>query len=320
MEKTGTYLHHAIRNVPIPMAGVALGLAALGNLWQPVAPWAHALCGTVSLVMALLVAARIALFPKEVREDLANPMVAAVSATFLMSFMQLATYLAPYFYMGAAVLWFASVACHLCLMAWFSVRHMKDVGLSRVFPTFFIAYVGIIVASATSPVFGMQALGLVLFWLGFAAYPLLLVLVTMRYVKHPMPEAAQPLFCIYAAPASLSLVGYLTVVPDPNPVFVTVLLILGQALFLMVLTQVPRFLKGGFKPSFAAMTFPFVISAAALGKALDFFQVDLGIQGLVPLDWVCGAEAVFAAVMVFVVVFGFARFLHGHGMKAHAQA
>ena len=34
-----------IKKVPIPTAGVALGLAALGNLLQPYTDVAHSLCG-----------------------------------------------------------------------------------------------------------------------------------------------------------------------------------------------------------------------------------------------------------------------------------
>lgn len=46
-----------IKSVPIPAAGVALGLAALGNLLQPHAEAAHIVCGVLSLCfVALLVA------------------------------------------------------------------------------------------------------------------------------------------------------------------------------------------------------------------------------------------------------------------------
>ena len=38
-----------IKKVPIPTAGVALGMAALGNLLAPYVPVAHGLCGVLSL-------------------------------------------------------------------------------------------------------------------------------------------------------------------------------------------------------------------------------------------------------------------------------
>ena len=46
-----------IKKVPIPAAGLALGLAALGNLLQPYTEIAHGFCGILSLlIVSMLVA------------------------------------------------------------------------------------------------------------------------------------------------------------------------------------------------------------------------------------------------------------------------
>ena len=141
-------------------------------------------------------------------------------------------------------------------MTWFTKKFLFAFDLKNVHATYFIAYVGIIVASLTSPTFGMQALGNILFWFGFICYAALFVLVTVRYIRHEVAAPAKPTFCVYAAPMSLSLAGYLAVTPEPNLALVAVMAIAAQMLFVFVLTQVPKFIKGGFYPSFAAMTFP----------------------------------------------------------------
>ena len=82
-------------------------------------------------------------------------------------------------------------------------------------------------------------MGHLLFWFGFACYVVLLGLVTYRYMKHEIPESARPLFCIYTAPMSLSLVGYLATAPQPNLVFVLAMLVLAQVLFAVVLSRSP---------------------------------------------------------------------------------
>ena len=261
-----------IKKVPIPTAGVALGLAALGNLLQPYAEIVHLACGALSLGLAFLLIAKIALFPRMIRDDLRNSVLASVSATLFMTLMQLATYLAPLAPPAAFALWAAAIVSHLALMVWFTARFIRRFKLHEVFPTYFICYVGIIVASATAPVFDMEAIGYALFWFGFACYAVLLVLVTYRYAKHEAPESARPLFCIYTAPMSLSIVGYLATAPDPSPAFVAVMLVLAQLLYLVVLSRLPQLLRLRFYPSFAAMTFPFVITATALGQAVAFLS------------------------------------------------
>lgn len=299
-------MREIIKKVPIPTAGVALGLAALGNLLQPYTEIVHIVCGALALLLIAMLAAKIILFPGMIRDDLHNSIMASVSATLFMTLMQLAGYLAPLAYAPAFVLWSAASIAHLALMGWFTVRFVAHFKLHEVFPTYFICYVGIVVASATAPSFGMQPVGHILFWFGFACYVVLLALVTYRYVKHEIPESARPLFCIYTAPMSLSIVGYLATAPDPNPLFVGVMLGLAQVLFVVVLTRLPVLLRLKFYPSYAAMTFPFVITATALGKALAFFQAG----GVFVPDALYVLFAAEAAVSVVMVGYVFAHYLH----------
>lgn len=300
-------MHELIKKVPIPTAGVALGLAALGNLLQPYTEVVHTACGILSLVLVGLLIAKIALFPDMIRDDMRNSILASVSATLFMTLMQLATYLAPFAIVPAFALWAAAVAGHLGLMVWFSARFIRRFKLHEVFPTYFICYVGIVVASATSPAFGMETAGHALFWLGFACYLVLLVLVTYRYAKHEVPEAARPLFCIYTAPMSLSIVGYLATSPDPSAIFVGALLVCAQALYLVVLSRLPKLLRLRFYPSFAAMTFPFVITATAFGQATAFLNT-AGVALPAAADVLFVAETAVAVVMVAYVLGHYARF------------
>ena len=305
-------MRELIKKVPIPTAGVALGLAALGNLLQPYTEIAHLLCGGLSLFLVSLLVAKVILYPSMIRDDLQNSIFASVSATFFMTLMQLSGYLAPVAMVPAFGLWCAAIVGHFTLMAWFTAHYMRHFKLTEVFPTYFICYVGIIVASVTSPVFHMEAFGNAIFWFGAICFAALLVMVTMRYIKHEIPEPARPLFCIFAAPMSLSLVGYLAVTPNPNVVAVAVLMCLGQLLLLGVATQLPKFIALKFYPSYAAMTFPFVISAMALGKGIQaLYAAGVAIPALPMVEALIALETVFAAVMVTYVFVHYMKFFFG---------
>lgn len=301
-------MRELVARVPIPLAGVALGLAALGNLVAPWAPAIYGLCGILAALCAALLLAKVMMFPAQIREDFQNPILASVSATFCMALMQLAGYTAVFSFALGFVLWIAAVSAHLVLMGWFGFHFIRRFSLSQVFPTWFITYVGIIVAAVTAPLFSMEALGTVLFWFGFASYPVLLATITVRYIKHPVPEAARPLFCIYTAPASLSLVGYLAITPEPNLLFATALLVAAQAFLILVLFRLPQFLALSFYPSYAAMTFPFVITATALTQMLGLFALE-GIAVPEVLNLLCAAETFLAVAMVSYVVVRYAWFL-----------
>ena len=307
-----------IKKVPLPTAGVALGLAALGNLLQPYSEVARGLCGMLSLALVALLLAKVVRHPDMIREDFKNSILASVSATLLMAIMQLSTYLAPATLWGGFALWSMAVGLHLGLMMWFTSRFIRRFQLKEVFPTYFICYVGIIVASVTSPTYGAEALGHGLFWLGFACYAVLLAVVTYRYAKHEVPEGARPLFCIYTAPMSLSLVGYLATAPEPNPVMVGVMLVLAQGFLVLVLSRLPKFIGLPFYPSYAAMTFPFVISATALSQGVAFLN-GLGAGLPAALDVLVLAETGLAVVMVGYVLTCYLRFFFKRAEQPASQ-
>lgn len=311
-----------IKQLPIPTAGVALGLAALGNLLLPYSALAHTVCGLAATALLLMLVIKIVRFAGVVRNDFRNPIFASVSGTFFMALMQLATYLEPFWHAGAFALWAASLVGHGLLIVWFTAVFIAGFKLSDVYPTYFICYVGIIVGAVTSPSFGMEGLGMALFYGGFACYLVLLVIVTLRYAKLGVPEGARPLFCIYAAPMSLSLAGYLTVAPEPNVAFALVLATLAQALFFIVLLRLPSLLKLPFYPSYAAMTFPFVITAVALGKVVGLLELQ-GIVAPTAVLVLLAAETVFATGMVLYVTahyLGHFRKLWLSGRKAPEMA
>lgn len=262
-----------IKNIPIPTAGVMLGLAALGNLLAPYSIIVKIICGILSALLGALLFAKIIKYPKLVHADLkGNPVLGSVFATFFMATMQLCTYVAPVLPVLSKAVWCLAVAAHIILIIWFSKNFVMNLEMKNVFPTHFIAYVGIVVGAVTSPVFNCIQLGIYIFYFGFAAYMLLLLLVTYRYIKMPPQEAAvKPLICIYTAPMSLSLAGYFAVIPEKSFLMITIMQICAQLLFFFILSLMPKLLRLPFYPSYAAFTFPFVITAIALKQSLAYY-------------------------------------------------
>ena len=66
-------MRELIKKVPIPTAGVALGLAALGNLLQPYTEIAHLLCGGLSLFLVSLLVAKVILYPSTICRTPSSP-------------------------------------------------------------------------------------------------------------------------------------------------------------------------------------------------------------------------------------------------------
>lgn len=308
------------KGVPLPKGGLTLGILALGNLLISMFPGVAAapirvVFGVVALAFFIPIAAKFIMHPAVIlREDANNPVVAPVSATIAMTVMQFATYLASIggvWMTIALVVWAIAVVANAVLMVWVAYRFVfREFKLANVYPTWFVGFVGIVVASATSAQVGARPVGRVIFWIGFVLYMAMLVLVTVRVFRIELPDAVKPSLAIYTAPMSLSISGYTTAFDEPNVWFVLVMLILAQILLVIVLTRMPKLLRLPFVPSYAAFTFPFVITATALFKALNLFAAN----GWAFPTWLYGlqiVETVLACVIVAYVACRFAIAMRG---------
>ena len=124
-----------LAKVPIPTGGVALGLAALGILLKQFSMAAYIACGISAALMLSLLLGRLFVDASSVRKDFDNPILASVSATFLMALMQLTTYVAPFAYVPALLVWSVAVLLHAVLSVWFTMRHLMQIQLKNVYPT-----------------------------------------------------------------------------------------------------------------------------------------------------------------------------------------
>ncbi len=300
-----------IKSVPIPTAGVMLGLAALGNLLAPYSFTLKWLCGILAIILGGMLLLKIIRYPKMIHADMSgNPVLGSVAATFFMAIMQLCTYFSAMLPVLSRSIWLLAVLSHILLIVWFTKNFMINLELKNVFPTFFIAYVGIIVAAVTSPTFNFTDVGIYIFWFGFLAYLLLLILITYRYIMIPPAESAvKPLICIYTAPMSLSLAGYFAVIPDKNFLIISIMQVAAQFLFFFILSLMPKLLRLPFYPSYAAFTFPFVITATALRLSLNYYE-RIGVTLHIFFQYLYYFEATIATLIVAYVSLHYIRFFY----------
>lgn len=244
-------------------------------------------------------------YPDTFREDMKNPIMASVFCTSTMALMLLAGYLKPYIGMAADAVWYLAIVLHIILIIFFTVRFILKLQIQKVFASYYIVYVGIVVASVSAPAFQATELGTILFWFGLSALLALLVLVSFRYLKfRESPAPAQPLFCIYTAPASLCLAGYIQSVSNKSVNMIVFLAILAFILYLMVLFNLPKYLKMPFYPSYAAFTFPFVISAIAMKQTMACLS-NLGI----PVPWLSIVILIETIISVVLTIYTLIRFI-----------
>ncbi len=299
---------NVIKKVPIPLCGVMLGTAALGNLLQSYSEGVRYVCGAAAGVLLLLVLLKLILFPGAVKEDMKNPIMASVSGTFPMALMILSTYVKPFIGQGAYYIWLFAIALHVVLIVYFTVKFIAKLQMPKVFASYYIVYVGIAVAAVTAPAYEKLSIGSAAFWFGFVSLIVLLILVTVRYVKYKeVPDPAKPLICIYAAPASLCIAGYVQSVMPKSYGMLMGMFAAACILYVFALVKAIGYLRLPFFPSYASFTFPFVISAIA-SKQTMACVMNMG-RPMPALQYVVLVETIIAVVLVAYTLVRFLDFI-----------
>ena len=298
-------MKNVIKKVPVPLSGVMLGLAALGNLLQSYSEGVRYFCGILACLLLILLVLKLILFTGMIREDMKNPIMASVAATFPMALMLLSTYVKPFIGNAAFAVWILAILLHIVMILYFTVIFIVKLQMPKVFASYFIVYVGIAVAAVTAPAFGRLTIGAAAFWFGLISLVVLLILVTYRYINFKeIPEPAKPLICIYAAPASLCIAGYTQSVETKSYGLLIGLMIVAAILYVFSLVKAVTYLKLPFYPSYASFTFPFVISAIAMKQA-SACLMNMGR----PISFLSGVVTIETVIAVLFVAYVFIRFM-----------
>jgi len=301
-------MNEFLKKYPVPIVGLMLGLAGAGNLVQSYGDVYRNIFGVISAILLILILAKMIKYPKGVAEALDNPVVGSVFPTFSMAIMLLSTYIKPYAGQLAYIMWLIGVLIHVILILWFTKKFVLSFKIKQVFPSWFIVYVGIVVASVTAPAFSMINVGKVSFWFGFITYLILLPIVIYRVLKvKEMPEPTLPTLAIFAAPASLLLAGYMNSFKDKNMTIVWFLVALSIILYFAVIIKMFSLLKLKFYPSYSAFTFPLIISGIAM-KLTNGFLNKSG-QGIPSLQYLIKFQEVVGVLIVIYVLTRYIQFL-----------
>lgn len=297
-----------IKKIPLPMAAVMLALAALGNLLSSYNIMFKNVLGAISTIILIFLTIKIITCWNGVKKEVKNPVIAGVIPTYSMGVMLLAGYLKEISFTAGAILWWAGVLIHIGLIIFYTKNFIFGFDIKKMFPSTFIVYVGIGVGGITAPAFNLVSLGQVFFWFAFISLIILVPVLGYRtLIVKEIPEPAFPTTVIFAAPAALTLAAYLNSFTEKNIGMVAFLAVLVMILYLCGIVYLMKGLRLKFYPSYAAFTFPMVISAIAI-KGTNGFLIKAE-KGIPWLKYIVKFQEVIAIGVVLYVLIRFLMFI-----------
>lgn len=298
-------MNQLLKKYPFPICGLILGMVTLGNLIKNYGEMYRTIIGFIAGILLIFLIIKIGMFWNEFKENMQNPVIAGTFATFPMALTIISTYLPKNI---GLFIWILGIIIHTILILWFTKKFVLNFDIKKVFPTWFIVYVGIVTVSVTSPIYKLIGIGQVAFWFGFITYLCLLFVVCFRVFKiKNIPEPALPTLVVFSAPASLLLAGYMNAFKNKEMTIVYFLLFLSVLFYVYSLISMPKLLTLPFYPSYSAFTFPLVVSALSTKLTTKFLK-EAG-QNVALMAKLVSFQEIIAVLIIIYVFYCYLKFL-----------
>lgn len=304
---------------PTPIAGLTLGMLGISAYWQIIFHnnyTTHIITLITSILVILLISPliiRLLIHPKTLVSDLQHPTIGSVIPTLTMTLMMLSHLLGLNYYISV-ILWLVAIIIHVIFLICFTYYNVKNFNFSNLIPSWYVPPIGLVVACLTVPNANFLALAHVILWFGLIAYFIMLPVMLYRLsLGELIADEKKPTLAILAAPASLTLAGYLTISIHVNPLLVVALFGIAITMTLFVYLMLFHLLKLPFSPAYSAFTFPTAISATASlkfslwTKSIPLFQmyfIHLYIFSLL--------EGIVSTLIILYVLQHYLRFIVKH--------
>ncbi|AQS38687.1 tellurite resistance protein-like permease [Shewanella psychrophila] len=328
MKSTLKQLSNSASRLPSPMAGLALAIASLGWAWESMLPTMDGRGQTISAAIAAILLAslviKFVLHPRILKEELTHPVIGSVIPTFAMALMVISNSIGQYSASTGQIIWLLAILIHLVFLSMFVFYRAIDFKLEHMVPSWFVPPIGIIVAAVSFPsnadtaTQNLQWIANGTLNFGMLCYLIMLPIMLYRLIFcAPIADAAKPTIAILAAPASLSLAGYLTISSQPSIVVVALLLSIAILMTSVIYLAFFHLLRLPFSPGYAAFTFPMVIGATALFKTYYWLTETYGTNQFTHfIEQAAKGELFIATAVVIYVAYRYLSHYSPNGWKA----
>lgn len=294
--------------IPTPVAGLALGIASLGIGLEnslPLYSFGQSLGALVSMTLVALIVIKYALHPRLFKEELQHPVLGSIIPCLAMALMLQSKSVGLFYPKAAEILWLVAVTLHMVLLVMFIYYRAKSFSLQQMVPSWFVPLVGISVAAITVPSPKYHAIAYDLMMFGMINYAVMLPVMSYRLIfSNEIADPVKPTIAILAAPASLSLVSYLSLEPDPSLLLCSLLFGIAVLMTSIVYLAFFKLLRLPFSPAFAAYTFPMAVGATALYKVSEWLShYSVALEYSAQIRMMAVFEMIVATIVVGYVCF-----------------
>ena len=205
---------------------------------------------------------------------------------------------------------FLSVLLFIVLIAIFTYHFIiKKFNLEDVYASYYIVYIGIVIASVTAPLYNHISEAMIIFCFGLAAFMFLIIMTAYRHLTLETPDQFKPLICINAAPFALLLLGYLKTYTSISYSFVVFMFVMSIIFYIFAIWKLIEYRNLPFYPSYSAYAFPFVVAAMSTKATVTYLGTKGTYLGINYLNYLTQIQTLIAIILVSYVIVRYVVFL-----------
>ncbi len=257
-----------LEHLPVPILPTFVGTLTLSNVYAGIGYSfiRHLMMWIAAALLICYILKLIRFFPI-CRQEYKTTVPCSLYAGFTMLMMILGSYFFEFYPFLGKGLWSIGLILHAIHIVVFSIRSLIIRRNIQTFvPSWFVTYNGIMVSCVVGSAMQADSVLRIVVYYGIIIYFVLIPFIIWRLIKVELKPQFYHTMAIVLAPCSLCVVSYLNIIPNPNPILLTILYLCVLASLAFVIYKLPKFFSFPFSPSFAGMTFPMAIGIVASTK------------------------------------------------------
>lgn len=263
--------------LPLPITVLALAWVVLGSTFQGVIPFLSDMSMIISLILIVLTILKFVFDTKNFYKALKSPVGLSLFSTFSMTLMMLAVWMKDAFDNVNIYVWTAGVILHTVLMVVFTLKYVLNFKFKYIFPSWFLIYTGIGIATVTCNDFGMMVFGKAVYNFIIVISVILAPFILIRVLQRTSTNAAKPIVSMMAVPLAVILPAYMAVTKSIDIDRLWIMFIAIQVIFFLVIIHMVIRIFHGFYPSWATYATALAMSLYA-SSTFENYLVKMKIE------------------------------------------
>ena len=289
--------------LPLPVTVLTMAWILMGTILEKFLPFLGDICMMIALILLFLTIFKFVMDIRGTYKFINTPVGISLFSTFSMSLMLLSVWMKNFLDRSNIYIWIVGIILQTIIMLIFTIKYLINFKLKNIYPSLFLVYSGMGIATITCNEFGMIVLGrwlyLFVIFISVALTPIILY----RLLKYKMNQLSKPMISLFIVPVSIVLYSSIVLGGALADNYMWIVFVGIQIILIYIASSMGINLLYGFYPTWAC--YALSVSIGAFSSYRYNVYLNSIKQGKNYLDIIVYGECIFAFVVCVIVLLAY---------------